>query len=255
VSALPQSNQVISRADAKVQGLKRYYIALPCSKGHDCERYVCDKQCVECCRIKLREKYAKNPEKQRKRHSVAYWSNVDTNRAINAERARIARKEKPDLFAAQEKREQEKIKNDPILLEKERERQRKKQAKAYAENPEKLRLRRREYHRSLTIEKRSTLLQKYKEYKKQNPDVIRALNQKHNPIDRLARMKRVPPWLTEEDKAKIRAIYNEARERNMHVDHIIPLQGKIVSGLHVPQNLQLLTPSENASKKNKYEVQ
>jgi 5-methylcytosine-specific restriction endonuclease McrA len=68
----------------------------------------------------------------------------------------------------------------------------------------------------------------------------------------LLKVQRVPLWA---DVAKIKAIYTQASTLGLTVDHITPLQGKLVSGLHVENNLQFLTRSENSRKGAQYEIQ
>ena len=56
-----------------------------------------------------------------------------------------------------------------------------------------------------------------------------------------------PLWCEHE---KIKTLYEKAKEYNMEVDHIVPLQGKSVCGFHCWHNLQLLDRGHNASKSN-----
>lgn len=73
-------------------------------------------------------------------------------------------------------------------------------------------------------------------------------------------VRRTPIWLSDSDCDKINSFYLEARRltgetgEQHHVDHILPLRGDKVSGLHVPGNLQVLTASENRAKKNLYTI-
>ena len=75
---------------------------------------------------------------------------------------------------------------------------------------------------------------------------------------KIALKERTPKWLTEFDLFVIECIYDRAKELGeyfgvpFHVDHIIPLQGKTVSGFHCPANLQILPASVNLSKSNKF---
>lgn len=64
----------------------------------------------------------------------------------------------------------------------------------------------------------------------------------------LAKEQRTPAWA---DHEAITAIYVEAAALGKHVDHALPLRGRTVSGLHVHQNLQLLSPVDNMRKGNR----
>lgn len=60
-----------------------------------------------------------------------------------------------------------------------------------------------------------------------------------------------PKWLTDLQIEETKLIYYIAKCLNLEVDHIIPIRGKNVSGLHVPWNMQLLTRTENIRKGNR----
>lgn len=108
-------------------------------------------------------------------------------------------------------------------------------------------------------------------WRKANPEraaeVSRKTREKHKDriiankaIYRVAKHTRTPSYLTEDDRWMIREIYALAVLRTKmtgvqwHVDHIVPLRGKNVSGLHVPKNLQVIPKIENIRKNNKFEV-
>lgn len=61
---------------------------------------------------------------------------------------------------------------------------------------------------------------------------------------------RIPSWF-ELEKIRIAEFYDNCPE-GYHVDHIIPLQGKTVSGLHTLSNLQYLLAEDNIKKSNNY---
>lgn len=61
-----------------------------------------------------------------------------------------------------------------------------------------------------------------------------------------------PSWLGELDKRYMRALYRYASARGMAIDHIVPLSNPLVCGLHVPDNLQLMSLKENQAKSNHF---
>lgn len=93
-----------------------------------------------------------------------------------------------------------------------------------------------------------------KSWRRNNLHVKAAANARR----RASQLKSSPAWLSAEQKAQIQNLYWLARDlkavtgEEYHVDHIIPLQGDSVSGLHVPWNLQILPADINLSKRNTF---
>lgn len=125
-----------------------------------------------------------------------------------------------------------------------------------------------EYNKRKYIENREKVLERVKEYKRKNPELKKQQDRdyiKRNPhVARAAkanykksRKRATPKWLTKEHFGEIKEFHRLAIEKaketgiEHHVDHIVPLQGKTVCGLHVPWNLRVITHTENRQKTNK----
>lgn len=107
------------------------------------------------------------------------------------------------------------------------------------------------------ITKREEILEKIKLYRMlPSSKAMRCDRQKRR---EQRKRKATPMWLSDEDEKKIADFYWLAQDLNLvsdqeyHVDHIVPLQGKNVCGLHVPWNLQILPASMNLRKSNRHE--
>jgi hypothetical protein len=108
----------------------------------------------------------------------------------------------------------------------------------YEQNKEELVIPRREYAKS---------------YAKNNKGKVNSNTVKR----RAAKLQRTPAWLDATDYFEMECIYLYCAALrscglDYHVDHFYPLQGKEVSGLHAPSNLQVIHAEENRSKSNSY---
>ena len=93
-----------------------------------------------------------------------------------------------------------------------------------------------------------------REWAKNNRPVTATLEGKR----RAAKLQRTPKWDSESHliQAKYQLANMLTREtgKPYHVDHIIPLQGKKVCGLHVFSNLRVILGEENIKKSNKFSI-
>jgi hypothetical protein len=134
-------------------------------------------------------------------------------------------------------------------------------------------------------ERRDAILERKKEYYQNNKDKIipkvrahykdnreeilvkkarylqlnKAKSNKLGADKRARKRNATPSWLTQTQKDHIESFYWMAQDlkrvtgEDYHVDHIVPLKGETVCGLHVPWNLQVLPSDINIKKGNRYD--
>lgn len=174
--------------------------------------------CKDCCSLASKTYYHANKDKR-----VAY-TNLPTSKAAKAISEKKYREKNSEALAA--KKAEYYIKNI--------ERIKKKYAENYANNPESAK-----HRKSLWVDNNRA---------KHNANCMNRHTRK---------MGATPAWLDDDQKWMIQQAYELAQERTQlmgikwHVDHIVPLQAKTACGLHVPWNLQVITASENCSKRNR----
>lgn len=199
------------RYSAKTSGEKYYVTATVCVRGHAALRSTESGVCMECRRLLARARYAKNPTAYKKFRV--------------GKEAHLARK-------AAEGRANETPERRSARLEKARVAA----AEWRRKNPG---------HAGIKLAKAA--------YKAANKGKTRADTVKR----RAAFLQRVPRWLDADDFWLMEQAYELAALRTKtlgfqwHVDHVVPLRGKTVSGLHVPQNLRVIPGVENSRKGNR----
>ena len=119
-------------------------------------------------------------------------------------------------------------------------------------NKEKISLAGKEYYQKTKEE----YLQRQKRYRDADKSKGAAKRAKY----RASLLNRTPNWLTDNDLSLIDSKYAIAKWLSVvvgikyEVDHILPLQGKLVSGLHTPDNLSIIKSSINRSKGNRHTI-
>jgi len=249
------AGEIISRAEARAQGLKRYFTGKPCKRGHVAERFVSG-ECVPC-------KLATN---ERWRRQNLDKKNAGRRRWIERNKEEFAASSKEyhrDWYARNRDeirtRQREYNKSNPEVgrdstrrwRDRNRDVARAANRQWYKNNPEKAReLKRRRYAKKSEI-----ILEQGRRWRRENPEAMRVLYNRRRALEVNAPGQHTPADLKDMLNAQNHRCANcdtDLRKTKMHLDHITPLSR---GGSNSKENLQWLCALCNIRKKDKDPIQ
>ena len=86
---LPHTGPIVTRAEAKAAGAKRYFTAKPCPKGHISERWIASYSCDACQRLDLIALYQGNHKGRRDRNRATAKAYREANLDLAREKAKL----------------------------------------------------------------------------------------------------------------------------------------------------------------------
>lgn len=258
--------EIISRKDAKAQGLKRYYTGEPCIKGHICERRVANFGCTQCQKEERKKRYNNNLEQERK-HAREKARRPEVKAQNKKNKQKPEYKAKQSLYAKSKaiyyNVNKQNFKVCPSLSDKERKREYAR--KYYHHNKEKIK----GYE-----EKRKEAIREYKnkwqfEYRRtpkgaaiefMRKCLYRCMDKKKK--DRTYKiLGYTPNQLVKHIESQFEEGMSWENHGEWHIDHIKPVDAFLNEGINCPktinalENLQPLWAEENLSKGSNYDSQ
>lgn len=206
--------EIITKEDARNQGLKHYYTGKPCKRGHYDYKLVSNNCCCSCAREMSANWRKNNPERYKEIRRKSHYKNSDKEAEYAKEYG-----QRPEVKERVRTRAREAYQQDPEFF-------REKGRKFREENP-----------------------QLEKSYRKKHYDLNKHRVMARNAVRRANERNATPAWFNKEE---VYYIYELAREKGLAVDHIVPLVSDYVCGLHVQDNLRCVPYSLNARKGNHY---